>query len=110
MSRVHNSLPAKSNAFRIPVPVITQTALPSVTGEGDDMFCFSMRTLPPPRRCFQSGTPRARSTHHRYKSLFSATFRKMRSPHTIGVDPENAGNGSDQVMFSLFDQRTGRFP
>jgi hypothetical protein len=34
------SFPAKSNDFRMPVPVITQTPRPSVTGEGDDMFCF----------------------------------------------------------------------
>src|SRR6476619_4923817 len=33
----------------------------------------------------------------------------MRSPQMIGVDPENAGSASDQVMFSLFDHRTGRF-
>ena len=40
MSRAHSSLPSKSNALRMPVPVIAQTARPSVTGDGVDMFCF----------------------------------------------------------------------
>ena len=39
----------------------------------------------------------------------SATLRKMRSPQTIGVEPDHAGSASFQVMFSVFDQRTGRF-
>src|SRR5882762_5536494 len=30
-------------------------------------------------------------------------------PHTIGVDPDHAGRSSFHVMFSVFDQRTGRF-
>ncbi len=33
----------------------------------------------------------------------------MWSPHTIGVDPDQAGSGSFQVMFSFADQRSGRF-
>ena len=42
-------LPAsKSKPLRMPVPVITKTLLPSVTGEGDDMFCFRIFTLPLP--------------------------------------------------------------
>ena len=45
MSRVHSSLPSKSKAFSTPVPVITHTLRPSVTGEGDDMFCFCMRRV-----------------------------------------------------------------
>ena len=33
----------------------------------------------------------------------------MRSPQTIGVEPDHAGSGSFQVTFSVVDQRTGRF-
>ena len=100
MSRIQSSLPAKSNAFRMPVPVITHTLRPSVTGEGDDMFCFIMRVSPPPSSRFQSATPRLRSTAQRYMSRPSATLRKMWSPQTIGVEPDQAGSGSFQVMFS----------
>jgi hypothetical protein len=35
-------------------------------------------------------------------------FRKIRSPQTIGVDPENSGIGSDQAIPSVLDQVTGR--
>src|SRR5262249_38967947 len=109
MSRTQISVPPKSKALMMPVPVITHTFLPSVAGEGDDMFCFIMRWLPLPRRCFQTMVPRLRSTAQRNRSLPSATFRKRRSPHTIGVEPDQAGNASFQVMFSVFDHRTGRF-
>src|SRR5262245_37824304 len=37
-----------------------------------------------------------------------ATLKKTRSPHTIGVDPENAGKAIFHVTFSVFDQRIGR--
>jgi hypothetical protein len=40
MSRDHFSAPLKSNALRMPVPVITHTSVPSVTGDGVDMFCL----------------------------------------------------------------------
>ena len=33
----------------------------------------------------------------------------MRSPQTIGVEPDRAGIASFQAMFSVFDHRTGRF-
>ena len=33
----------------------------------------------------------------------------MRSPQTIGVEPDQAGSASFQAMFSVVDQRTGRF-
>ena len=39
------------------MPVITQTVVPSVTGEGVDMFCFCSFMLPPPRGRFQIGSP-----------------------------------------------------
>src|SRR3954454_15828598 len=107
MSRAHSSFPAKSNAFTIPVPVIVHTVRPSVTGDGDDMFCFWSLTLPAPSLCFQTGAPVPRSIAHKNSSEPSATFRKTRSPHTIGVDPDHAGRPIFQVMFSVFVQRSG---
>src|SRR4030095_3507741 len=86
-SRAQTSTPLKSNAFRMPVPVITQTFLPSVTGEGDDMFCLRILVFPPLRCFFQRSSPLVLSTHHRNRSSPSATLRKMRSPQIIGVAP-----------------------
>src|SRR5260221_13191260 len=108
MSRVQSSLPSISKPFRKPVPVITQTLRPSVTGEGEDMFCFCSRWLPLLRRRFQAGTPVERSTHHRNKWLPSATFRKTGSSETIAVDPDAAGRASRHASVSAFDPRTGR--
>ena len=65
MSRAHRSLPSKVKLLRTPVPVITQTAVPSVTGEGDDMFCLRMSWSPPPSSCFQRTAPVLRSSAHR---------------------------------------------
>ena len=62
MSRVQSSLPAKSKAFRTPVPVMTQTSLPSVTGDGDDMFCLLPMRLPPESGRFQITACLLRST------------------------------------------------
>src|SRR5688500_1280858 len=109
MSRIQSSLPLKSNALRMPVPVITHTFVPSVTGDGVDMFCLRWRLSPSLRCCFQIGSPLLRSTAHRNRLPFSATLRKMRSPHTIGVDPDNSGIGSRQAIFSVVDHFTGRF-
>ena len=64
----------------MPVPVITQTVVPSVTGDGDDMFCFCSFTLPPLSGRFQSSSPFLRSTAHSSRSPVVsavATFRKM---------------------------------
>src|SRR4029453_2898782 len=108
MSRDQISCPSKSNPLRTPVPVITQTCFPSVTGDGDDMFCFCIRVLPPLSARFQRTVPRARSTDHNDKLAPSATFRKIRSPQTMGVEPDHAGIASFQAMLSVFDQRTGR--
>jgi len=33
----------------MPVPVMTNTLLPSVTGDGDDIFCLRIFTLPLPQ-------------------------------------------------------------
>ena len=60
------------------MPVITHTLRPSVTGEGDDMFCFCIRALPPPRRCFQQrGAARPIHAPETTGSPPSATLRKM---------------------------------
>ena len=109
VARFHSSLPSKSNALSTPVPVITQTERPSVTGDGDDICCFIMRRLPPPIGRFQRTVPRVRSTAQNDRSRPSPTLRKMCSPQTIGVAPERSGTASFQVMFSVVDQRTGRF-
>src|SRR5215212_3279302 len=114
MSRAHFSVPLKSNALRTPVPVITQTSVPSVTGEGVDMFCLRSWWLPEPSGRFHSTVPLARSTHQRYRLSplrtfrSSATFRKTRSPQTIGVEPDQAGSCSFQATFSDADHFTGR--
>src|SRR5262245_26390108 len=108
MSRDQISCPSKSNPLRMPVPLITQTCFPSVTGDGEDIFCFCIRTLPPPIGRFQRTVPLARSTDHSDKLAPSATFRKIRSPQTIGVEPDHAGIASFHVMLSVFDQWTGR--
>src|SRR5262249_17690045 len=84
----------------MPVPVITQTFLPSVTGEGDDIFCLRILVLPALRCFFQSASPLVRSTHQRSRLSPSATFRKIRSPHMIGVAPVQLGIDSFQVMFT----------
>src|SRR6185295_14010015 len=86
----------------------TQTWTPSVTGEGVDMFCLRIRTLPPPSRFFQRTRPSARLTHHSHRSPPSATLRNTRSPQTIGVDPDHAGSFSFQATFSVFDHLNGR--
>src|SRR5262249_49498586 len=111
MSRSQSGLPLKSNALKMPVPVITKTLLPSVTGEGEDMFCLFTFMLPPPSSLFHSTAPLFLSTIHRYKSLLlaSATLRKMASPQMIGVAPLRSGMGSFQAMLSSGVQRTGRF-
>src|SRR5687767_4899137 len=108
MLRDQSSLPAKSNPLITPVPVITQTPAPSVTGDGVDMFCLRIRLLPPPSSRFQTTAPVARSTAQRNISLPADTLRKMRSPQTIGVDADHAGIASFQAMFSVLLHLTGR--
>ena len=90
MSRAQISLPAKSNALSTPTPVITQTCLPSVTGDGDDMFCLRSMWLASASGRFQSTACLLRSTAHNSSSpvlVPVATFRKIVSPQMIGVDP-----------------------
>src|SRR5215813_2166529 len=109
MSRPQISFPEKSNALKTPVPVITHTVFPSVTGDGDDMFCLRILVLPPPSSFFQRSSPLLRSTHQRKRLPPSATFRKIRSPQMIGVAPVQLGIPSFQVTFSSALHRTGRF-
>ena len=114
MSRAQSSLPSKSNPFRIPVPVMTQTCVPSVTGDGVDMFCLRSWWLPPPSGRCHSTVPLSRSTHQRCSVTASrdlrssATLRKIRLPQTIGVDPDHAGIASFHATFSVCDHLTGR--
>src|SRR5918998_2794528 len=109
MSRAHSSRPSKSKPLSTPVPVITQTLLPSVTGEGEAMLCLRIIMLPPPSLRFHSTAPFARSTHQRLSSSPSATLRKTRSPHTMGVEPLRSGIASFHATFSAAVHFTGRF-
>src|SRR4030095_11484271 len=93
----------------MPVPVITHTFFPSVTGEGEDMFCLRILVLPALRCFFQSTSPFFLSTHHRNRSSPSATLRKMRSFQMIGVAPVQLGMGIFQITFSSVLHRVGRF-
>jgi hypothetical protein len=45
---------------------------------------------------------------HNTKSSSSADVRKMRSPHTIGVEPALPGNGVRHATFSVLLQVAGR--
>src|SRR5215510_15772616 len=109
MSRTQISLPEKSKLLRMPVPVITYTFLPSVTGEGDDIFCLRIFTLPLPSNFFQSTSPLVLSRHQRNRLSPSATFRKIRSRQIIGVEPLQPGIATFQAMFSSVVHLTGRF-
>src|ERR671936_522499 len=108
MSRFQSSLPAKSKPFKIPVPVMTNTFLPSVTGDGDDMFCLRILTLPAPNSRFQTTSPLLRLRHHKERLSPSATLRKIRSFQMMGVDPLQLGSVSFQATFSSAVQREGR--
>src|SRR5215207_5224576 len=108
MSRAHNSRPSKSKPLSTPVPVITHTPLPSVTGDGEDMLCLRIRVFPPPSLRFHTTAPFDLSTHHRLRSSPSATLRKTRSPHTIGVEPLRSGIASFQATFSAALHLSGR--
>src|SRR6266702_4040962 len=110
MLRVQISAPLKSNALRMPVPVIAHTCDPSLTGDGVDMFCLRCCRLPPPSGRRHTIAPLSRSTHQRCSVTASvdfrssATLRKMRPLETIGVEPDQAGSGSFHTTFSVFDR------
>src|SRR5436190_18388228 len=93
----------------MPTPVIAQTFLPSVTGEGEDIFCLRILTSPSLRCFFHNTVPLFRSNAHKERLLVSETFRKMVSPQMIGVEPLQATIGSFQVTLSSVDHLTGRF-
>src|SRR5690242_3019987 len=82
---------------------------PSVTGEGDDMFCFRILTLPPPSGCFHSNVPLVLSTHQRKRLSPSATLRKTRSSQMMGVEALQLGHASFPGAFSSVEHVTGRF-
>src|SRR5918993_1976887 len=112
MSRVQSSLPVTSKALRMPTPVITHTCLPSVTGEGDDMFCLrSMWLLSASGRFHATVCFRRSIAHNSTAPVFGAvaTLRKMVSPWMIGVEPLYAGRGIFQATFlvSSFVQLKG---
>src|SRR5262245_878011 len=87
---------------------MTHTSVPSVTGDGDDMFCFRTCRFPSATCRFQMTWPFARSTHHSHTRGPSATLRKTRLPQTIGVEPDQAGSARLHARPSVFDQRVGR--
>src|SRR5262245_17333410 len=95
----------------MPVPVMTHTVRPSVTGDGDDMFCLLPIRLPPDSRCFHKRFCFARSTAQSSICPIEspvATFRKMKSSQITGVDPLNAGSGNFHATFSVALQWVGR--
>ena len=69
---------------------MAQTCRPSVTGDGDDMFCLRSMWLLSASARFQATDCVRRFTAHNSSSpllVAVATFRKIRSPQIIGVDP-----------------------
>ena len=90
MLRDHSSLPPKSNALSTPTPVITHTVRPSVTGDGDDMFCLRSMWFPSAIGRFHRTVWFVRSIAHSSSApVFAAVamFRKIVLPQMIGVDP-----------------------
>src|SRR5688572_8806063 len=86
----------------MPTPVITHTCRPSVTGDGVDMFCFRSMWLVSASGRFQATACLRRSTAHSSRLPLLApvaTFRKIVSPQTIGVEPLYAGSGRRQATF-----------
>ena len=90
---------------------MTQTVRPSVTGDGEDIFCLRSMWLPPAMAPFHSTLPVFRSSDHSSSSPVASavpTFRKMVSPQIIGVEPLRPGIGSFHVMFSVVLHLMGR--
>jgi hypothetical protein len=86
----------------VPRPVITHTCLPSVTGDGDDMFCLRSMWFESSSWRFHITACLLRSIAHSSSSpvlVPVATFRKIVSPQMIGVDPLYAGSGSFHATF-----------
>ena len=114
-----------SNATMAPVPVTAHTCRPSVTGDGEESFCFwrnwfplssvrSQRIFPsafamqsrsrsgPPgsRSAFVSPSPSARSD-------LDGEATNTRSPQITGLPPLQEGSGVFQTMFSVSLQVNG---
>src|SRR5262245_46787005 len=90
-----------------PVPVTIHTPVPSVTGDGVDMFCLRICRLPPLTVRLHRTDPSARFTHQSSTVSLLATLRKIRSFQMMGVEPDHAGIGRAQVTPSVFDHFTG---
>ena len=96
MSRAHSSLPLKSNALSMPVPVMTQT----VRAVGDRRrrrhVLLAHLLLPPPSGRFQRMSPLARSTAHSSSVPAAVSVRDVQedvSFQMIGVAPLRLGIG-----------------
>ncbi len=85
--------------------------MPSVTGEGDDMFCLRCLLLPVLRGFFHRTSPLDRLTAHSDSASpsASATFRKIVSPQMTGVAPLHCGSASFHAMFCVGLHLIGRF-
>jgi hypothetical protein len=70
------------------VPVITHTVRPSVTGEGDDMFCFIMRASPPPNSLPERHAAIAVDRPEIHVAAIGHV-EKMWSLQTTGVEPDH---------------------
>ena len=90
------------------MPVITQTAVPSVTGEGDDMFCLRMSWSPPPSFCFQRTVAAVAVERPQVQAAGLGDVEEDVSPQTIGVAPLRIGSGVFQATFSVGDHFAGR--
>src|SRR5215207_9220755 len=73
------------------------------------MLCLFSFTLPLPNGFCQRTSPFILSTHQRDKLSPSATFRKIRSRQTMGVEPLTPGMATFQRTFSSVVHLTGRF-
>ena len=110
MSRVQSSLPVEVERLEDAGAGHHPHVVPSVTGDGDDMFCLrslmvaaAERPLPQRRALRCDRPPRARER----RSSAVATLRKMRSSQMIGVAPLRLGIGSFHAMFSAVDHFVG---
>ena len=117
MFRAHTSLPSKSNARNQPVPVMTHTCSPSVTGDGEDIFCFRSCLSLSLRKRFQITEPVWRSTRHNSTDKFSVPVEEAPAPPVRGAPPpprraasalRNAAGGDRRASFLLGNDATQR--
>ena len=82
MLRVQISFPSKSKRTACRCRSCAQTFFPSVTGDGDDIFCFICLWSPSLRNFFHSILGPRRSTLHRYRlRAFRDVEKNMITPH-----------------------------